>query len=51
MLEHTLTEQAAALRDGTYSARELTDAYLARIEAAGGALNAYITVTDRKSVV
>ena len=45
MLEHTLTEQAAALRDGTYSARELTDAYLARIEAAGGALNAYITVT------
>ena len=45
MLEHTLTEQAAALRDGTYSARELTDAYLTRIEATGGALNAYITVT------
>ncbi|GAB4356195.1 MAG: Asp-tRNA(Asn)/Glu-tRNA(Gln) amidotransferase subunit GatA [Immundisolibacter sp.] len=45
MLEHTLTEQVTALRRGTYSARELTDAYLARIEAVGGTLNAYITVT------
>ena len=45
MLEHTLTEQVAALRRGDYSARELTDAYLTRIDAQNGALNAYLTVT------
>jgi aspartyl-tRNA(Asn)/glutamyl-tRNA(Gln) amidotransferase subunit A len=45
MLEHTLTEQVAALRRGEYSARELTDAYLARIGARNAALNAYVTVT------
>ena len=45
MLEHTLTEQVAALRRRNYSARDLTDAYLARIGAQNAALNAYVTVT------
>ena len=45
MLDETLTEQVAALRRREYSARELTEAYLARIEARNGALNAYLTVT------
>ncbi len=45
MLDQTLTEQVAALRRGDYSARELTDAYLARIGAQNAALNAFVTVT------
>jgi len=45
MLDQTLTEQAAALRRGDYSATELTAAYLARIGARNAALNAFITVT------
>ncbi|MFZ5492432.1 MAG: Asp-tRNA(Asn)/Glu-tRNA(Gln) amidotransferase subunit GatA [Pseudomonadota bacterium] len=45
MLDQTLTEQVAALRRGDCSARELTDAYLARIGASNPALNAYVTVT------
>jgi aspartyl-tRNA(Asn)/glutamyl-tRNA(Gln) amidotransferase subunit A len=45
MLDQTLTEQAAALRRGDYSATELTAAYLARIDARNDALNAFVTVT------
>ena len=45
MLDQTLTEQAAALRRGDYSATELTAAYLARIGARNAALNAFVTVT------
>jgi aspartyl-tRNA(Asn)/glutamyl-tRNA(Gln) amidotransferase subunit A len=45
MLDQTLTEQAAALRRGDYSATELTAAYLARIGARNDALNAFLTVT------
>jgi len=45
MLDQTLTEQAAALRRGDYSATELTAAYLTRIGARNGVLNAFLTVT------
>ena len=45
MLEQTLTEQTAALRRGDYSATELTAAYLARIGARNGHLNAFVTVS------
>lgn len=45
MLDQTLTEQAAALRRGDYSATELTAAYLARIGARNAALNAFVTIT------
>lgn len=40
----TIADASRALRSGTVSARELTDAYLARIEALNPRVNAYITV-------
>ncbi|MEM7196465.1 MAG: Asp-tRNA(Asn)/Glu-tRNA(Gln) amidotransferase subunit GatA [Pseudomonadota bacterium] len=49
MIEHTLTDHAKALRDGSYSSVELTQAYLDRIEAQGD-LNAFITVTPEKAL-
>jgi len=45
MLERTLAEQRQDLRAGEYSCVELTQSYLARIEA-HQALNAFITVSD-----
>ncbi len=50
MLDQTLTEQAVALRRGDYSATELTAAYLARIGARNGDLNAFVTVTAEAAV-
>ncbi len=50
MLDQTLTEQAAALRRGDYSATELTAAYLARIDARNNALNAFVTVTAEAAI-
>ncbi|WP_448507636.1 Asp-tRNA(Asn)/Glu-tRNA(Gln) amidotransferase subunit GatA [Immundisolibacter sp.] len=50
MLDQTLTEQAAALRRGDYSATELTAAYLARIDARDNALNAFVTVTAEAAI-
>ena len=41
----TLTEIAAGLRQGEFSAVELTELLLRRIEASDGSLNAFITVT------
>lgn len=41
----TLTEIAAGLRQGDFSAQELTDILLRRIEASDDSLNAFITVT------
>ena len=49
MLDQTLTEQVAALRRHDYSARELTDAYLARIGAQNAVLNAYVTITAQSA--
>jgi aspartyl-tRNA(Asn)/glutamyl-tRNA(Gln) amidotransferase subunit A len=45
LLDHTLAEARDALRAKAFSARELTEAYLAAIEALNPTLNAYITVT------
>ncbi|WAJ31052.1 Asp-tRNA(Asn)/Glu-tRNA(Gln) amidotransferase subunit GatA [Antarcticirhabdus aurantiaca] len=45
----TIAEARDALRAKTFSARELTDAYLGAIDAANGALNAYVTVTPDKA--
>jgi len=45
----TLTELAAGLDTGDFSAVELTDALLGRIEADGETLNAFITVTAEQA--
>ena len=44
MLDRTLTEQKQDLEKGTYSAQELTQAYLAEIQASD--LNSYISVAE-----
>lgn len=45
----TVADAARALRNGDYSALELTDAYLRRIEALNPTINAYITVTAERA--
>ena len=45
MFEKTIAELAAGLAKGEFSSRELTDAYLKRIETLDGKLNSFITVT------
>lgn len=45
LIKKSATEMVAGLASGEFSARELTDAHLARIEAVDGQLNAFITVT------
>ena len=45
MHDATIAQLAEALRAGEFSAVELTDHFLARIERLGGDLNAFITVT------
>ncbi len=45
MQRQTITEIAAALRDGSITSRQLTEAALARIDAGDGVLNSFITVT------
>jgi aspartyl-tRNA(Asn)/glutamyl-tRNA(Gln) amidotransferase subunit A len=45
MHQHTLATLASGLASGEFSSRELTEALLARIEAHGESLNAFITVT------
>ena len=46
----TIAEARAKLRDKEITARELTEAYLAAIDAANGALNAYILTTPDKAL-
>ncbi len=46
---HTIAGLRDGLETGVFSAREVTDAYLAAIEAANPALNAYIAVTPDKA--
>jgi len=43
--EKTVAELCAGLAGKQFSSREITEAFLARIEAVDGVLNAYITVT------
>ena len=45
----TLTAAGEALRTGAVSSRELTDAYLARIDALNPRINAYVTVTAERA--
>ena len=45
----TIAEARDALKAKTLSAGELTEAYIAAIEAANGALNAYVAVTPDKA--
>lgn len=47
--KHTLTELKALLDAGKVSARELTDTFLARIEALDGELNSFVTVTAEQA--
>jgi aspartyl-tRNA(Asn)/glutamyl-tRNA(Gln) amidotransferase subunit A len=49
-LNHSITEIARALAKGDYSSVELTRAYLERITAHNGALNAFITVTGERAL-
>ncbi|MDF1630778.1 MAG: Asp-tRNA(Asn)/Glu-tRNA(Gln) amidotransferase subunit GatA [Alcanivoracaceae bacterium] len=49
MHKHTLTELKALLDAGKVSARELTDTFLARIEALDGELNSFVTVTAEQA--
>jgi len=45
----SIADAARGLAEGDYSALELTDAYLARIEALNPAINAYVTVTAERA--
>ncbi len=47
---HTLIELAAALQDGEFSSRELTEHLLRRIETHQDRLNAFITVTAEQAL-
>ena len=42
--DKTLSELAQGLEAGEYTSRELTEAFLARIERLDGELNSYITL-------
>ena len=46
----TIAEARDALKAKTLSAGELTEAYIAAIETANGALNAYVAVTPDKAL-
>ena len=50
MQRPTIIEIAAALRDGSVTSRELTEAALARIDAGDGILNTFITVTGESAL-
>jgi aspartyl-tRNA(Asn)/glutamyl-tRNA(Gln) amidotransferase subunit A len=50
MLNHGLADIAKALARGDYSSRELTQAYLDRIQEHNAGLNAYITVTPDEAL-
>lgn len=49
LCDRSLLEHADALARKEYSARELTDAYLAQIERKDGELGAYLTVTAERA--
>jgi aspartyl-tRNA(Asn)/glutamyl-tRNA(Gln) amidotransferase subunit A len=50
MHNKTLTELKAGLQAGDFSARELTEHFLARIERHDGTLNSFITVTGEQAL-
>ena len=45
LVKLSAAQMAKGLDSGEFSARELTDAHLSRIEAVEGQLNAFVTVT------
>ncbi|MGM0983848.1 MAG: Asp-tRNA(Asn)/Glu-tRNA(Gln) amidotransferase subunit GatA [Pseudomonadota bacterium] len=50
MHDKTLTELAAGLASGEFSSRELTQAFLARIDRLDGDLNSFISVTAEQAL-
>ncbi len=50
MLEKTIRELAAGLRDGSYSSVELTQSYLSRIDSLDKQINSFITVTPEQAL-
>lgn len=48
--EYTLEELSAALQKGALRSQEVTQAFLERIAALNGSLNAYITVNEEKAL-
>ncbi|WP_182087024.1 Asp-tRNA(Asn)/Glu-tRNA(Gln) amidotransferase subunit GatA [Aureimonas sp. ME7] len=49
LTRYTIAEARDALKAKTFTAAELTDAYLGAIDAANGALNAYVAVTPERA--
>ncbi|MDP3895312.1 MAG: amidase family protein, partial [Mesorhizobium sp.] len=49
LTKFTIAEARARLRGGEFSAGELTDAYLAAIDAANERFNAYVAVTHDRA--
>ena len=45
----TIAEAREGLKNKDYTSSELTEAFLTNIEAANGALNAYVAVTEDKA--
>jgi aspartyl-tRNA(Asn)/glutamyl-tRNA(Gln) amidotransferase subunit A len=50
LVDRSVTEHAVALNRKEYSSRELTQAYLDRIERLNGTIGAYLTVTGEKAL-
>lgn len=50
MLDKTLSQLSAGLAAGEFSSRELTAAYLQKIQSNDSAVNAYITVTEEHAL-
>jgi len=50
MHKHSIAELAAGLREKRFSSRELTQAYLKRIDRFDGAINSYVTVTAERAL-
>ena len=51
IVKRTVREHASALRGGEYSARELCEAYLEKIEREDAALSAFLTVAREKALL
>ncbi len=48
--QQTLESAAAGLADGSFSSRELTQAYLEQIRGLNGALNAYVNIFEERAM-
>ncbi|MGH6866237.1 MAG: Asp-tRNA(Asn)/Glu-tRNA(Gln) amidotransferase subunit GatA [Methyloceanibacter sp.] len=50
LIDLTIAQAREGLREGTFSAAELTQAHLAAIDAANGALNTYVLITPERAL-